>query len=215
MNQVPIKASAITNLTDARYFAARGADWLTFDLDPAMELSLSTTEFHAIREWVEGPKIVGNFGLLEASKIVSIYDECRLDAIQVHPFMPLHQLEILEGKTIIQSYTVDNLSDLAPRLNTFIEERSSFVNYFMLDFSTNEFPWDEVTKHQNLVTLLVELCKSHAIFFSLPFNNNNPHTFLETVSPFGIDVSGSEEEKIGFKSFDELDELLDHVEILE
>ena len=44
-------ADKITNLTAARYFAAKGAEWLFFD--PS---SISIPEIQAIRGWVEGPR---------------------------------------------------------------------------------------------------------------------------------------------------------------
>lgn len=51
--QTEIIASGIANLTDARYFAAMGVQWMTFDLrdDPRPSPEL----MHAIMDWVEGP----------------------------------------------------------------------------------------------------------------------------------------------------------------
>lgn len=216
MNQLPLKASRISNLTDARYFAARGIDWLAFDLDQGSEAYISQSEIHAICEWVEGPKVVGSFGLLGADEILKIRDDLNLDAIQLHPFMPLYQLEVLEKEIIIQTFIVEGLIDLDQELIAFIKERSAFANYFSLDFSTNHFSWENIQEHQNLVTTLESLSKEHSIFFQLTFDNNNPLSFIEQVEPYALDIiAGSAEEKVGFKSFDDLDELLDHLEILD
>lgn len=47
-------ADKVTHLTAARYFAARGFDWLFFDLtDPSV---MTPARYLAIREWVEGPR---------------------------------------------------------------------------------------------------------------------------------------------------------------
>ena len=56
-----IKASRITNLTDARYFAARDAAFLGFILEPGADGYLDPVFMQAMREWVEGPKIIGEF----------------------------------------------------------------------------------------------------------------------------------------------------------
>lgn len=47
-------ASGITNLTDARYFAAMGVDWMGFDL--RTEPRIPVEQMHAIMDWVEGPR---------------------------------------------------------------------------------------------------------------------------------------------------------------
>ncbi|MEZ4897663.1 MAG: hypothetical protein R2806_12545 [Saprospiraceae bacterium] len=46
-------ANQITNLTDARYFAARGLDGLIFDLE-----KMDPKEVLAIVEWIAGPDII-------------------------------------------------------------------------------------------------------------------------------------------------------------
>ena len=56
-----IKASQITNLTDARYFAAWGVEWLGFGLESGQDYFVTTAQMAAIKEWVEGPKMVGEF----------------------------------------------------------------------------------------------------------------------------------------------------------
>jgi len=43
-------AAYISNLTDARYFAARGVDHLLYDLD-----QISVAQIIEIQEWVSGP----------------------------------------------------------------------------------------------------------------------------------------------------------------
>ena len=44
-------ASHVSNLTDARYFAARGVDYLLYDLD-----EISVEKIAEIQEWVSGPE---------------------------------------------------------------------------------------------------------------------------------------------------------------
>ena len=49
-SEIKIIASDITNLTDARYFSAKGVDYLLYDMD-----KISIQEVAEIKEWVEGP----------------------------------------------------------------------------------------------------------------------------------------------------------------
>jgi len=46
-------AADITNLTDARYFAARGVDYLMFDMD-----KIALNKIIEIKDWVEGPELI-------------------------------------------------------------------------------------------------------------------------------------------------------------
>ena len=55
--KVQVIASNITNLTDARYFAAYGVQYLLFDLS---EISIMAIE--EIIDWVSGPKILLDIG---------------------------------------------------------------------------------------------------------------------------------------------------------
>ena len=56
MLKAKIKISQITNLTDARYFAAWGVDFLGFDINPESEHFSSPSIVAEISEWVEGPE---------------------------------------------------------------------------------------------------------------------------------------------------------------
>ena len=56
-----IKASRLTNLTDARYFAAKDVQFLGFNLEAGTPGHLDPMYMRAIREWVQGPVILGEF----------------------------------------------------------------------------------------------------------------------------------------------------------
>ena len=51
----PILVRHITHLTDARYFAAMGVDWISMKLDADPK---SFMRWHSIRDWVEGVKLL-------------------------------------------------------------------------------------------------------------------------------------------------------------
>jgi hypothetical protein len=54
MSKNPILVRNISHLTDARYFAAMGVDWMSMELngDPA-----SFMRWHSFKDWVEGVKL--------------------------------------------------------------------------------------------------------------------------------------------------------------
>ena len=49
MLKTKVKASSITNLTDARYFAAWGVNWLGFDLRQGSDTYVQPQLVHAIK----------------------------------------------------------------------------------------------------------------------------------------------------------------------
>ena len=66
MLKYPVIAAYIANLTDARYFAARGVDHLLYDLD-----QIQVAEIAEIQEWVSGPTAL----LLFSDKQLELLDE--------------------------------------------------------------------------------------------------------------------------------------------
>ena len=79
-----IKASRITSLTDARYFAAKEVDYLGFNLEEGTENYLDPMHMKAIREWVEGPKILGEFATATPHFAAEAAAFFELDAVQLN-----------------------------------------------------------------------------------------------------------------------------------
>jgi phosphoribosylanthranilate isomerase len=69
MLKTQVKASSITNLTDARYFAAWEVKWLGFNLDANAEDYIEPVKMKAMKEWVDGVEVVAEFGMQTASEI--------------------------------------------------------------------------------------------------------------------------------------------------
>ena len=151
-----IIATQITNLTDARYFAARGIDYLLFDLD-----EISIDKIFEINEWVEGPKIL----LLFSESTLGLIDEC---IIKINP-------------TGISNKNKDSISQLTH-----------------LEAHTEIFQWSE------------EVICLEDIEYNLVRNLSNLDQLREDD---GVILHGGSEDDIGIKSFDDLDDILDQLEV--
>ena len=121
MLKTKIKACAVTNLTDARYFEAREVEWLGFRLDGDPINGISLLAAKAIAEWVDGVKIVGEFDFVTADEIREVATHLHFDAVQVGMFTPVHELEQLEGVSIIQEVVVEKGTTEAGLLSFFRE----------------------------------------------------------------------------------------------
>ena len=67
-----VKAGSITNLTDARFFAAYDVDFIGFNFDPKSPDYISPQNALAIKGWITGPKIVAEFANQDIENIKNI-----------------------------------------------------------------------------------------------------------------------------------------------
>ncbi len=77
-----IKAGSITNLTDARFFAAYDVDYIGFCFDPLSPDYISPQNALAIKGWISGPKIVAEFANQDAENVKNIISFFEPDVIE-------------------------------------------------------------------------------------------------------------------------------------
>lgn len=215
MLSTKVKASAITHLTDARYFAAWETEWLGFMLSPGAEASVELQLVAALREWVDGVKICGEFSLATLPEIEAAIDVLALETIQVGMLTPLESLKALKAKVeIIQEIVVEAYLT-AEELAELMDERKEAVDYFLLQFSKGGLTWPDIQDGTPFgVDQLVQWAKQYPLLVDLPLSDTNPTQFLDQVPVKGFSVVGAAEEKVGVKSFDELDEFFEDLEVL-
>lgn len=211
MYPIKIKAGAISHLTDARYFAARDVSWLGFGLDANDTQSMANRQVAAIREWVDGPGICGEFGLASAEDILTTADALSLDAIQVDQFYPLQELALLsENTATIFVEWVVSADDPAEVVAAWLKEYSSFVDFFIINFAKGgitvadllegrPFPLRQLADWAGLYAVLIETTADGPVAIQL----------WEQTGVNGFHLRGGSEERVGYKNFDELDEWFD------
>lgn len=70
----------ITHLTDARYFAAMGVDWMSIELN---EDPKSFMLWHALRDWVEGVKLLAEVNTNDDEVLARVIIDARPDGLLV------------------------------------------------------------------------------------------------------------------------------------
>ena len=203
-----IKASQITNLTDARYFAAWGVEWLGFGLEPGQDHVVAPAQMAAIKEWVEGPKMVGEFSGLDVDLIRQSVDLLGLDAVEVSRFANLSALQL--SIPIIMDIVME--AHLEPEALIDLLKTNETAEYFILDFeknaSINNF------REKFPVSWLSGLAKQFPVFIRTGLDTYSLEEITQEIKPLGISLAGGEEEKVGLKSFDELDQIFEALEPL-
>ncbi|PSR13566.1 MAG: hypothetical protein DA408_08890 [Bacteroidetes bacterium] len=215
MLRTKIKASSITHLTDARYFAAWEVEWLGFQLSPGSEHTVDPRLVSTLREWVDGVKICGEFNLATGPDILAAIDLLALETVEVGMFTPRETLVQLQGKAeIIQEVVVEAYADTS-NLEELMLEHQDLVAYFLLHFGKGGITWADLQAGIPLpVEQLADWARRFPLLIDLPLGDTLPQDFLAQVPARGLNVQGGEEEKVGLKNFDQLDAFLEDLELL-
>lgn len=210
---VKIKVSSVSNLTDARYFAAKEVNWLGFSLEVGSSGYIAPATMLAIREWVDGVSFMGEFSFSSTEDLQRAVTNYRLDGIQVGMFTPSETLIALHGQTsVFREIVIRPDTDIAA-LHSEISATAHLTAASMLSFIPNRISWNQLQAGLPLNTSdLRELCQEFPIFLDLHWDMPSLEAALSNVNPYGIVLHGGDEEKTGVKSFDELDELFELLE---
>ncbi len=215
MLQVKVKANAVRNLTDARYFASKEVEWIGFPLQPGTEGSISPSTAKTFIEWIDGVKIVGEFEFPTAEEVLDVHRQVWFDAIQVGLFTGIEEMKKLWGLTLIREIAVEkNMSE--PELLEYLSAFAEHCDYFLLNFEKGGLSWESVLKGEPFsVDFLKKITVQYPVILSLNFQAANILQAISTLQPAGIGLSGGAEERTGVKSFDELADIFDTLELQE
>lgn len=184
-----IKISSVNNLTDARYFAAWGVEFLGFDINPESPAFISPPLFKDISEWVEGPQIV-----LEAGKIE--------DEDWLHIYLEQNPASIIQweyGYGPNESFNGFEVSNLHSRNDNLRSENIVIQSAAAITaFSTEDLQY------------LSAIRISRSIYLDVPFLHEEWDDFMN-LNLYGLVLRGGLEEKTGFKSYDELDLIFENI----
>jgi phosphoribosylanthranilate isomerase len=201
-----IKASRIAHLTDARYFAAREVDYLGFNLEEGTEGYLDPMYMKAIREWVEGPKITGEFCEAPIEVVRESASFFGLDAVQVSAVAHGDRLADLGGVEVILQVRIgekglelpaETLKQYAALSDVLLFEAAPGVDVEALFAGDPEY-WSHLFQ---LKPSLLQADVPAALWPEL----------LQNYPLAGLGLIGSEEEQTGVKSFDEIEEIFEMV----
>lgn len=209
MLQTKVKASQVTNLTDGRYFAAWEVEWIGFNFELGADNYIDIQKMKEIRDWLEGPKYVGEFGLTTAEVIRETATFLALDFVQINHFTNTETAKALSDIPMIKEHLILKDADNSTLLAT-LSAFQPFVEAFLLDFTKSGISWNEIKAGTYLdFETLKQACADFNIILSVDLSPENLEEVRTTLNPYGLNVTGGEEEKVGFKSFDDIDEIIE------
>lgn len=204
MLSTKLLAFGLTHLTDARYFAAWEADYLCFPVGPA---GLPLEQFLAIREWVEGPVCVLEWGG-DAGAAVSPAELESLGITHV-----LARREALPSASFPAAVTVilhvpvagyQSAEDIA-------EVLEGSTGPVLLDFTAGGITYADLAAGSPFtIGELQRALGDRPAYLHIDLEAEDADSAAAVFH--GLALRGSSEEKVGYKNFDDLDELLEALE---
>ena len=196
MLKTKVIASSITNLTDARYFAAWEVNWLGFCFEEGSENYISPQAMYAMKEWVNGVKFMGEFRNMNSADILDHVEKLGLDAVQVDELTGLDVLMDLQDFVVFKEIEIDDKID-ADFLKNLLEQFAPYCAHFIFKIE------------KDLPENLIEVIENYSVWLD---GNFKTETVVDS-SFAGMCLRGGMEEKVGLKSFDELDEVFEILEV--
>lgn len=203
MPNIQIKICGTTNLADARYCAALGADYLGFIQYAASPRYVDPTLAQEIIEWVEGPLSVGVFVNEDPDVVNQIASDTEFDLVQLHGDETPGYCSLIE-KPVIKAIRV-KASDTADQLLRVMEEYQSSVSSFLLDSFVHGVPGGTGRVLPWHIAAMVS--RDYPVFLAGGLDPDNIVEAIEHVKPVGIDVASGVEEAPGRKSLKAIDRL--------
>lgn len=186
-----IKLGNVNNLTDARFGAAAGAEWVGFSFDTTNPLYISPVQAEAIIGWLTGSQPVAEFS--STQDLNEVEDIIRLLGFEWIQLANAEMLHFFEGSDIQVILEVDIKNSGWEELLT---KPSSVVKYVL----AKNFTMEQVAEIQSL---------NAAVLFDVEGLKVEDLNKLKETQLCGINISGGFETAPGLRDFDEMADVLD------
>lgn len=188
MLKTKVKAGNITNLSDARYCAGMGVDWLGFPID-----AIDPKTFKEITGWVTGPHFVLEIG---AGPFPDLLDY-QATTLQI-AYQQLMESESLNHSLIVSLPTVDWLT----AKSKLIKNKSRILGILITGLTGSPVSDNEMLK---------EMANHFEVLINL---EDCPYSLGEILDfeVDGINISGNQELKPGLKDYTDLAGVLEQLE---
>jgi phosphoribosylanthranilate isomerase len=195
----------INNLSDARYCAGMGVDILGFNLSQNQAGQVSPETIRDIAGWVAGVQLAGAFAPAAPEEINETASQCNLDLLILQSGFLADDLAKLELPVILQVEV--HKDSYENELLQMLELYASKVKYFLI--TSSEFGEIDETNQD----FLQSLSSRFPVLIGFGLEKDSVTEVLNTVKPAGIALKGGHEIKPGLKSFDDLADILETLEV--
>jgi len=196
------KINHTKHLTDARFAAAAGVNYLGFCFDNESSSFIPPIKAKEIIDWTSGSHVVAEFGKQSAEDINTIVQLLNIDIVELTSVLDDHTFNQIQVPVIlkmdVQAYNSDSLIALCKNYGSLVQA-----------FHFNQ--WEALAA--NDPTIFTNIEKEYFLQINGDFANQLP--VLEQIKPFGISFEGDSEEKAGVRDFELLSDFLEQLRIEE
>lgn len=200
-----LKVCGITDLSDARYLAGLGVDYLGFIQHEESPRYVDPKHAGEMIEWIYGPEPVGVFVNDDAETVNRVCEQAGFTVAQLHGTESVETVEAVEVPVIKAVHVVHDAS--SEQLRQIMEPYAEHVDYFLLDTHRTNM-WGGTGESFNW-RLARDLAEEFPLFLAGGLTAENLEEAVETMRPAGIDVSSSLESEPGKKDFGKIDAFFD------
>jgi phosphoribosylanthranilate isomerase len=191
-----VKVSNVTNLSDARYCAGMGVEWIGFSMD-----DLPPERFAELRGWVAGVPIVGETTATDVAVIQARVAAFRPDVLEV---TDARLLPVLADLGLPLALRLDAATDaIGALLPTVLES----VTYVLLTSSDEFARLSDADLHQ-----LDAWAFRYPIVLGYGIRESNLDDILRQVPLKGLAFTGGDELRPGYLDSEELMTMLERLE---
>ena len=191
-----IYVNRVTNLSDARYCAGMGADWLGFVVDPADPDYVSPSEYQEMMGWVSGPKRVAQVtGRSPDANI--IFEQYAPDAI--HCYAPVALQEPIDSK--IPLILEIEFSSWGAIKKDILALQNQMLFLVLTELPATEEVIQKLKIENFAIPILLKIARMH---------ESNVSALITHCS--GLMLQGEREVQPGLKDYDHLSEILEALE---
>ena len=187
-----VKAGSVSSLSDARYFAGMGVDWLGFDVNPDSPHYVSPELYQSMAGWVTGPKRVIEVSGVSTESIKSLIDTYTPDFIEVDA----SQIAILKGLTDISLMARLDLDTNPLNIQALADVKFAILTV------------QDALKKKEIIQSISQVID---VLLSVASHEPQINNLLTLLPISGICLKGSPEIKVGLKDYSFAD-LLENLE---
>ncbi len=188
-----VYVSSVNNLSDARYCSGMFVDYIGFNFDQNSKNKISIDNFKEIKNWINGPKIVAEFGDSSITHINEIMSKIEVDYLSIN--YSSETIKKIDKNCIINIPDKDIISQ-NPKL---IKENINKIKLVTIeDFDDSMI---NSVKYEGIDVFI-----------------ENKKSFLDTENKLkkydlGLKLSGSNELRPGYKDYNTISDILDKISI--
>jgi phosphoribosylanthranilate isomerase len=194
MLKTQVKVSSIANLSDARYCAGMGVEWLGFPLQ-----EITVEKFTEIRNWLAGVQIVGEFTKATADQVREAVTTYQPDVIEFDSSVSLVAIQSIDVSKILRvNIDTDNLPAI-------FAASAPYVSHFLL-------VGDSADSLIGMEASIEIWAAQYPIILGLDIPEDDLDEWVEQSSIQGIGLAAGEEDRPGFRDFTDLMTILEKLE---